>query len=120
MIVRDEDSLKRNLNAYVISESPNGTLLAANNVLKENLKTWLGEYKMISDTIDILDAKIVNFGIEFTVSSKIDSDKTDLLRMCIDQLTEEFATHMQIGQALSIAKIYNILNKIQNVDDVGD
>ena len=120
MIVRDEDSLKRNLNAYVISESPNGTLLAANNVLKENLKTWLGEYKMISDTIDILDAKIVNFGIEFTVSSKIDSDKTDLLRMCIDQLTEEFATHMQIGQALSIAKIYNILNKIQNVDDVKD
>ena len=120
MITRDENSLKRNLNAYVISEAPNGTLQTANNVLKQNLKTWLGEYKMISDTIDILDAKIVNFGIEFAVSSKVDADKTELLRVCIDTIAQEYAKHMHIGEAVSIAKIYNILNKIPNVDDVKD
>ena len=120
MVTRDENSLKRNLNAYVISEAPNGTLQTANNILKQNLKTWIGEYKMISDTIDILDAKIVNFGVEFTVSAKIDSDKTTLLRACIDTLTDEYSQHMRIGEALSIAKIYNILNKIPNVDDVKD
>jgi hypothetical protein len=54
------------------------------------------------------------------VSAKIDADKTNLLRNCIEQITEEFAIPMQIGQALSIAKIYNILNKIPDVDDVKD
>ena len=39
MVTRDENSLKRNLNAYVISEAPNGTLQRANNILKQNLKT---------------------------------------------------------------------------------
>jgi len=120
MVTRDEDSLKRNLNAYVISEAPNGTLQTANNVLKQNLKTWIGEYKMISDTIDILDAKIVNFGIEFTVSSKVDADKTALLKTCINVIAEEYSKHMDIGEAVSIAKIYNILNKVPNVDDVKD
>jgi hypothetical protein len=120
MITRDEDSLKRNLNAYVISQAPNDTLQTANNVLKQNLKTWIGEYKMISDTIDILDAKIVNFGVEFIVSSKVDADKTKLLKSCIDAITREFAIHNQIGEAISIAKMYNVLNKIPDVDDVKD
>ena len=120
MVTRDEDSLKRNLNAYIISQAPNDTLQTANAVLKQNLKTWIGEYKMISDTIDILDAKIVNFGIEFTVSSKVDADKTKLLKSCIDAIAEEFSMHMQIGEALSIAKMFNVLNKIPDVDDVKD
>ena len=120
MVVRDEDSLKRNLNAYIISEAPNGTLQQANNVLKQNLKTWIGEYKMISDTIDILDAKIVNFGVEFTVSAKTDAEKTEVLKNCIDRITEEFAAPMQIGEPVPIGKIFNILNKVPNVDDVKD
>ena len=120
MVVRDEDALKRNLNTYIISEAPNGTLQTAHNILKQNLKTWVEQYKMISDTIDILDAKVVNFGIEFTVSAKKDADKTAVLRNCISSITQEFANHLQIGEAVSIGKIYNILNKIPSVDDVKD
>ena len=58
---------QRNLNLYIISENSDNKLVTTNNTIKQNLKNWLTQYKMISDTIDILDAKIVNFGIKYTV-----------------------------------------------------
>ena len=56
-IVRDSSSLRRNLNLYVISEAADGTLVSSNTAIKENLKQWLSQGKMISDTIDVLDTK---------------------------------------------------------------
>ena len=63
--VRDFDEFKRNLNIYVISENSSGKLTAANETLKVNLKNWLAQYKMVNDTLDLLDATIVNFKIDY-------------------------------------------------------
>ena len=68
-MVRDQDSLKRNLNMYVLAESTTGRLETASSALKDNLKIWLNRYRMVNDTLDILDAKVVNIGIEFEVVS---------------------------------------------------
>jgi hypothetical protein len=59
-IIQDTNSVKRNLNLYVIAEDSNGNLAAASNTLKENVKVWLNQYKMINDSVDILYASIVN------------------------------------------------------------
>ena len=64
-VLQDLDSLKRNINLYVVGEDADGKLASTNQTVKQNLKQWLATYKMINDTIDILDAKIFNFGIEF-------------------------------------------------------
>ncbi|HBY67253.1 MAG TPA: hypothetical protein DEG69_05500, partial [Flavobacteriaceae bacterium] len=40
-IVQDVDSNLRNINIYVINETPAGRLELTNSILKENLKTWL-------------------------------------------------------------------------------
>ena len=60
-IMRDPDSLKRNLNMYVLAEDQNGKLTSCNDSLKANLKMWINQYRMINDTIDILAGKIINF-----------------------------------------------------------
>ena len=56
-IVRDQDSFKRNLNLYVVSEDNNQKLIPSSQILKNNLKTWLNNYRMINDTIDVLDQR---------------------------------------------------------------
>ena len=78
-VVQDPDSFKRNLNLYVLAEDSNGYLTEANNTLKENLKMWLNSYKMIHDTVDILDGKIVNYGIEFHAIANPEYNKYDVL-----------------------------------------
>ena len=87
-VTRDNTSFKRNLNIFVVSENRNGFLTTTPQTVKENLKTWLNHYRMINDTIDILDGKVVNIGIEFELISKLESNSTDVLNKAIATLQE--------------------------------
>lgn len=117
-VQRDPSARKRNLNMYVISEDRFGKLTTSNITIKNNLKTWLNQYRMLSDTIDILDAYIINFGIDFVVKPKANVDKFDLLEACVTQLRNKFKTQYYIGEPVNIADIYNELNKVSGVLDV--
>jgi len=116
-IFQDNKSFKRNINIYVVSQANNGTLVTANSILKSNLKTWISQYKMINDTIDILDAKIINYGIDFNIIVDSLYDKTDILNKALNALYTQ-VTIKDIGESVSVAEIYNILNKITGVIDV--
>jgi hypothetical protein len=116
-IVRDQDSLKRNLNMYVLAESSTGRLEAANSVLKDNLKVWLNRYRMINDTLDILDAKVVNIAIEFEIVAD-KANKFDALEEATSMLRKKFKQAFFMGERFSITKVYSILNSARGVADV--
>ena len=119
-IIRDHDSFKRNLNLYVISEDSDGKLLATSQTLKNNLKVFLQQYKMVNDTIDILDARVANIGINFTAVVNTDQDKFEALNAAINTIKEMFAENLDIGQPIYITKIYDILNNLDEIVDVTD
>jgi hypothetical protein len=118
-VVRDNDSFRRNLNVYLISENADGTLTEANDSLKNNVKMWLSGYKMLSDTIDLLDARIVNLGITFTAIANSTS-KFTALTAAREALQERYARIHDISEAFSITEIYNILNDLDEIVDVTD
>jgi hypothetical protein len=117
MLVRDDDSFKRNLNIYVIAEGANGKLAQANTTLKRNVKTWLNKNRMINDTIDILNARILNVSIDFSIVADSETNKFDILASCITKLQENFAVLPDIGEAFYITDIYKILNDVDGVVD---
>lgn len=117
-VLKDNDSLKRNLNLYVLCEDGNGHLTEANDTVKQNLKTWLGKNKMLNDTIDILDGKIVNYGIEFTVLGSTDRAKYDILTDALSQLRKDFKTLYDFGETFFITNVYNSLKKVDGILDV--
>ena len=117
-VVQDPDSFKRNLNLYVLAEDSNGLLTEANNTLKENLKMWLNNYKMIHDTVDILDGKIVNYGIEYHAIANPEFNKFDVLQEAQNLLAEHFSQPLYMGEPLYITDVYNLLNK--NVSGIID
>jgi hypothetical protein len=120
-IIRDDDSFKRNLNLYVISEHPNGGMTTTSDVVKENLKVWLNKNKMINDTIDILDGKVVNLGIEYKIKADTETSKMELLSKCSSAIrTNLLSTKFHIGESLHISSIYSMLNRIDGVVDVID
>jgi len=119
-VLQDPDAMKRNLNIVVVSEDPNGNLTKTNDTIKNNLKNWLNQYRMVNDTIDILDAKIVNIGINFTIVSQEESNKHAALRKAENALRKEFMSIGEISEALPISDIYRILNQIPGVSDTVD
>lgn len=117
-IYRDSDSFRRNLNLYVISEDNSNNLVATNSTIKENLKTWLTQNKMINDTIDIMDAKIINIQISFDAVAEVGVDKFDALNAGIEKLKETYKYKLDIGEPFSLAQIYSVLNKTVGISDV--
>tara|TARA_Y100001970_G_scaffold76688_1_gene97340 strand:- start:32771 stop:34567 length:1797 start_codon:yes stop_codon:yes gene_type:complete len=117
----DSDSYnQRNLNYYVISEDIDGFLATSNNTLKNNLKTWINQYKMINDTIDVLDAKICNVGIEYKIVPFPGTNKYDLLVEANTTLRDAFTKDFYIGEPIIVTDIYQILKSVPNLLDVVD
>tara|TARA_R110000824_G_scaffold237694_1_gene426499 strand:+ start:4926 stop:6722 length:1797 start_codon:yes stop_codon:yes gene_type:complete len=117
-VQRDPDSLKRNLNMYLISQDRYNKLIQTNSTIKNNVKTWVNHYRMINDTVDILDPYIVNLGIEFVVKAQIGADKFEVLNSCVNSLKEMYTDPFFIGESIRITNIYRELNQVRGVLDV--
>ena len=117
-VIRDADSFKNNLNLYILSEDTEGKLTTANRTLKNNLKTWLNSARMISDTIDILDPFIVNYGVEYEIIVKRDQNKFDALSAANLELKNLFTVKKEIGEPIYISEYYEALKRVPQVLDV--
>jgi hypothetical protein len=116
-ILQDRDSLKRNLNLYIVSENSNGYLTQSPSTVKENLKTWLNKYKMINDTVDILDGRVANIGIEFELVGVLDKNPTEILTKAIAAIKAKYAEKLSFGVPFYISEVYKILNDLPEVID---
>ena len=118
LVAKDVAEFKRNINVYVMSETNSGKLTKANATLKNNLKNWLLNYKMINDTIDIIDATIVNFGIEYEVLLDLSANKYNVINLANNAITQLYSRKLDIGESISITDIYKALNQVDGVVDV--
>jgi hypothetical protein len=120
-IVKDFDEFKRNLNLYVISTDTSGKLIAANSALKNNVKNWITQYKMINDTIDILDSEIVNFGIKYQITLEANANRYTVIARANTRLSEFYNDNpYDIGERLLITDVYRELLRVKGVLDVND
>lgn len=117
-VLRDQNSFKRNLNVYIISQDTAGKLSTSPLALKQNIKTWLNSNKMINDTIDILDAKIVNLSISFQVVSDLTLSKERTLAACLTNLKNFYTRVPDIGESFFINDVFKVLRDTKGVLDV--
>jgi hypothetical protein len=103
---------------YVLSEDNNESLTTASSTLKDNLKTWIIKNKMVSDTIDILDAKIINVAIDYEVIGRTDTSKFETLEAANLTLQNHFSRLPEIGEPFWITDVYKILKEVDEIIDV--
>ena len=124
-IEQDNDSFKRNINIYIVSEDEEGKLARHTETLQANLITWLNGYKMINDTIDILPAYIVNLGIKFTAIGDLRVNKYDTLSRITSALSTALGggsarRTFDIGEPLIISDLIKLINSVKGVVDTVD
>jgi hypothetical protein len=116
-IINDPSSTNRRLSLYVISNDDQGYLIETNSTIKNNLKQWLNNSKMLNDNIDIYSPFVINIGIDFEIIIDPTMDKVAVLNQAKIVLTRETADKMYIGESFSVSTIFNILNKVDGVID---
>ena len=116
-VYNDPSGTNKRLTLYVIGQNQNGNLINVHTVAKNNIKTWLNKNKMISDVIDIVDAKIINVGFDYKITVSNRFQKSEVLARVQDKLEAMFEEKKYIGEPIYITEIYNAINKTRGVVD---
>lgn len=107
------------LNLYVLGYDNNKNLSTLNTATKENLKTYLSQYRMVTDSINIRDAFIINIGIKFDLVVLPNFNSQEVLSRCISALQDYFdVDKWQINQPIVIGDIMFVLTSIKGVQNV--
>lgn len=113
------DSNPLALSLYVLAYDANGKLTAANSTLKTNLKKYLSEYALITDSINIKDAFVININVNYEIIVRPDYSGRDVLLNCNLKLQELFKTSKRsINQPINLSDIYRELDKVKGVQTV--
>ena len=115
----DAKSANTTLDIFVLSQDINGNLATASSPLKENVKTYLNQYRMIGDTISIKDAFIINIGINFEIITLPNYNNNKVLENCILELQRYFnINRWQINQPILINPLFVLLDEVEGVQTV--
>jgi hypothetical protein len=107
------------LDLYVLSFNSNKQLIQASNILKENLITYINEYRMVTDAINVRDAFYINIGINFDIIILSGFSNKEVLTNCISTLQDYFnIDKLQINQPIIISDIISKLLQIRGVQSV--
>ena len=107
------------LSLYVLSQDASGYLSNATETLKSNLRTYLSQYRMIGDNIEIRDAFVINIGVDFEIIVLPEYNNSDVLLSCIASLQTYFnISKWQLNQPIMIRDLYILLDKIKGVQTV--
>ena len=104
---------------YLLSSNSQGNLTVADPALKENLKTFLGEYRMLTDAVRIKDAFVINIGVEFDIIVQPNFNNRLIINNCIDALKAYFdIDKWQINQPILINNVRNVIDNVEGVQTV--
>jgi hypothetical protein len=107
------------LDLYTLSYNSDRTLRTCSDALKQNLTTYLSQYRMIGDAVNIKDGFIINIGVNFEIIILPDYNNNEVLIKCIDALKVYFAIdNWQINQPIILRELYILLDKIPGVQTV--
>jgi hypothetical protein len=107
------------LDLYVLSYDANNNLRTCSSTLKQNLSTYLSQYRVIGDSVRIKDGFIINIGVNFEIVVRPDYNNNDVLLACINSLREYFAIDKwSINQPILLRDLYVLLDQIDGVQTV--
>ena len=120
--LRDQQiSTIETLSLYVLSYNNNKKLTYCGSSLKNNIRTYINEYKMIGDSLEIRDAFIINIGIEFDIVVLPNYNSNEVLKKCLQTLKDYFKIdNWQINQPILYRDLFVLLDKVDGVQTVNN
>ena len=116
---RDVIANQLGLDLYLLGFDANKNLVPVNRVVKENLRTYLSNYRILTDALSIKDAFIINIQIEFEIITRPDYNSNEVLLRCLSVLRDKFSNDRnQINGPISISNCMTDLDKVEGVQSV--
>jgi hypothetical protein len=107
------------MNMYTLGYNTSKKLTPLNQTVKENLKTYLSQFRLVTDAINIKDAYVINISVNFAILTKVGFNKNEVLLSCISRVQDFFdIDRWQIGQPIVLSDISYELSLVDGVSSV--
>jgi hypothetical protein len=107
------------LDLYILSYNANNKLTTASTALKQNVTTYLSQYRMVNDAVNIKDGFIINIGVNFDIIVLPEFNSNQVLFDCIEALKVYFRIdNWQLNQPIVLRELYILLDRIKGVQTV--
>jgi len=107
------------LDLYILSYNSNKQLIQAPISLKNNLVTYINQYRMVTDAINIRDAYYINIGVNFDIIVVSGYSNKEVLTNCVITLQNHFnIDNWQINQPIVLSDITSKLLQVKGVQSV--
>ena len=111
----------KTLNLYIAAYNGEGQLTTATEALKQNLITYLSQYRSANDSIKLSDVYIVNIGVDFDIITYPNFNSNEVISKCITQLKSYFnIKNIQINQPILLKELFILLDQVEGVQTVGN
>ena len=107
------------MNMYTLGFDSNKELSPLNQTVKQNLKTYLSQFRLATDAVNIKDAYIINIAVNFSILTSTGFNKNEVLLRCVSKVKDFFnIDRWQIGQPIVISDIAYELSLVDGVASV--
>lgn len=109
------------LSLYVLGFDSAKHLTTSSSTVKQNLSTYLSEYRIIGDTVKIKDGFVINIAVDFEIITLPNFNNNEVLSRCIEELQDYFAIdNWTFNQPILLKELFINLDKINGVQTVKD
>ena len=104
------------LNMYLLGFTGDGKLTRLNEAVKQNVKIYLSQFRVLTDAINLKDGYIINIGVRFAITVKRGFNKNEVLFNAIQQVKKFFETKKwQINQPIVLSDIAYVVGLVDGV-----
>ena len=104
---------------HTLGFDSNKKLTQLTNTVKQNLKTYLSQFRLVTDAVNIKDAYVINIGVKFSILTKVGFNKNDVLLRCVSAVKDFFnIDRWQIGQPIILSDIAYELSLVNGVASI--
>ena len=107
------------IDLYVLAYDGDKKLQPASLTAKQNIQTYLSQYRLLTDAVNIRNALVCNIGIDFEIVPRMNANGKAVILRCIEALKDYFdIDKWQIYQPIIISDVQNYLDKVEGVQMV--
>lgn len=104
---------------YLLGYNTAGQFEVPGPALLKNIQTYLKEYRMLTDTIRLKPAYIINIKVAFDIIILPNYSARETVALCIELLRAYFnRENWQINQPIILSQIYTLLDQVAGVQTV--
>ena len=120
---KQSDSKEKNnpfaINLYVLGYNSNKNLSTLNKAVKENLKTYLGEYRLLTDGVNVLNGFVINIGVDFEIRVYGGYNKREVLVRCQQEIQSYFnIDEWTFNMPINISELELLIAGVEGVQSV--